>query len=275
MKKRIGYVQFEPVLGDVPANRGRIEAALDGVSADLVVLPELAFTGYCMKDRDEAHALAEDPADSRSVDVLTGLCRAGGFHAVAGFAERSGDKVYNGAVMVGPDGLVATYRKIHLFGFEGKLFEPGPEPPAVYDLGGLKVGMMICFDWFFPETARMLALAGADVIAHPANLVLDWCQKAMVTRCLENNLFAVTANRYGSETWDGKPLSFTGGSQITAPLGEVLASAPTAADETVVVEIDPEAARNKNINRANNLLGDRRVELYGSLEKRWIEGSGS
>jgi 5-aminopentanamidase len=199
------------------------------------------------------------------VNLLSDFCRSGGYHVVAGFAEREGEKVYNGAVMVGPLGLEATYRKIHLFGFEGDLFDPGQDPPKVYDIGGLKVGMMICFDWFFPETARLLALAGADVIAHPANLVLDWCQKSMVTRCLENNLFAVTANRYGSEKWRGKDLSFTGGSQITAPRGVVMASAPTDADETRIVEIDPEAARNKKINRANDLLGDRRVELYGGL----------
>ena len=265
MKKRIGYIQFAPVLGDVAANRDRIAAVLDGVSADLVVLPELAFTGYCMRNRETVLSLAEEPGDSRSVDLLSDLCREGGFHAVAGFAERAGDRTYNSAVLVGPEGLVAVYRKIHLFGFEGRLFDPGPEPPTVCDIGGLKVGMMICFDWFFPETARLLALAGADVIAHPANLVLDWCQRSMVTRCLENNVFAVTANRYGSEKWGTTDLIFTGGSQITAPRAAVLASAPAEADQTCIVEIDPETARDKNLNSANHLMGDRRPDLYGAL----------
>ena len=172
--KRIGYYQFSPVLGEPETNREVIAKALDGLDADLLVLPELTFTGYSMKDRDAVGQLAETPVDSPSVEMLTGLCSAGNFHVVAGFAEKTGDKLYNSAVLVGPDGLIAVYRKIHLFGFEAELFDPGPDAPAVYDIGGLKVGMMVCFDWFFPETARLLALGGAEVIAHPSNLVLDW-----------------------------------------------------------------------------------------------------
>ena len=263
--KRIGYFQFKPVLSSPDENRDIIEKSLAGLEADLIVLPELAFTGYSMKDRKAVENLAENPAESPSIDMLTGLCSTGGYHIVAGFAEKSGDKLYNSAVLVGPEGLVAVYRKIHLFGFEKELFNPGPEAPAVYDIGGMKVGMMVCFDWFFPETARLLALAGADVIAHPSNLVLDWCQKSMVTRCLENNLFAVTANRYGSETRQGKELTFTGGSQITAPRGEILSSAPVKGESISIVEIDVQAARDKDITEYNHLLNDRKKEFYGGL----------
>jgi predicted amidohydrolase len=124
---------------------------------------------------------------------------------------------------------------------------------------------MVCFDWFFPETARLLALAGADVIAHPSNLVLDWCQKSMVTRCLENNLFAVTANRFGTESRGGKYLRFTGGSQITAPRGTILISAREDGEELASVEIDPEMARDKNVTPVNHLLNDRRPILYHDL----------
>lgn len=263
--KRIAYFQFCPVLADPTANRAIVAGTLEGVEADLIVLPELAFTGYSMTDRKTVSALAEDPADSLSLELLTGLCRSGDYHIVAGFAERAGDKLYNSAVLVGPGGLVGMYRKIHLFGFESELFDPGPEPPAVYDIGGLNVGMMVCFDWFFPETARLLALSGADVIAHPSNLVLDWCQKSMVTRCLENNLFAVTANRYGSEARGGKELTFTGGSQITAPRGKILVSAGSAADALEIIEIDPDTARDKNVTAVNHLLDDRKPKLYKGL----------
>jgi len=263
--KRIGFVQCKPVLGRPDENRDMIAASLDGLDADLLVLPELVFSGYCMVNRQSVRESAESPDDSPSVRMLTTLCKAGNYHVTAGFAEKSGDKLYNSAVLVGPEGLVGVYRKIHLFGFEAELFDPGPDPPAVYDIGGLKVGMMVCFDWFFPETARLLALAGADVIAHPSNLVLDWCQKSMITRCLENNLFAVTANRYGSESREGKELTFTGGSQITAPRGVVLSSAPADGDKAVIVEINPGEARDKSLAGGNHLLGDRRVELYGGL----------
>jgi len=263
--KRIGYFQFNPVLGEPEVNRQALARGLKGLETDLIVLPELAFTGYAMENREKVRELAEDPSDSPSVDLLTELCRKGNYHAVAGFAEKSGEKLYNSAVLVGPEGLVSVYRKIHLFDKESELFDPGPDAPAVYDIGGLKVGMMVCFDWFFPETARLLALAGADVIAHPSNLVLPWCQTAMVTRCLENRVFAVTANRYGSEPWRGKDLTYTGGSQITAPGAVILSSAAESEDALDIVEINPENARNKNINSVNNLFTDRRVGLYGGL----------
>ena len=260
--KTIAFYQFEPLLGDVDANRRRIAAGLQGRRADLIVLPELAFTGYSLKDRRESQLLAEDPADSDSVRLLADLA--------AGFAEKAfradgSDTVYNSAVMVGPGGLEAVYRKIHLFGFEADLFDPGDRAPRVYDIGGLKVGIMICFDWFFPETARLLALAGADVIAHPSSLVLDWCQRSMPVRCLENNVYAVTANRYGTEERAGSELTFTGGSQITAPRYEVAAAAPVEGDDYQAVEMDPALARDKNITLRNNLLEDRKAGLYGGL----------
>lgn len=268
--KTIGYYQFEPLLGDVVENRRRIAAGLEDQQADLIVLPELAFTGYSLEDRNQSLELAEDPEDSDSVRLLTGLAGDTGGHIVAGFAEKArrydgSETVYNSAVMVGPEGLEAVYRKIHLFGFESELFDPGDRAPEVYDIGGLKVGIMICFDWFFPETARLLALAGADVIAHPSNLVLDWCQRSMPVRCLENGVYAVTANRYGSEERGGSLLTFTGGSQITAPRYDVAASAPLDGDDFCAVEMDPELARDKNITARNNLLDDRRTGLYGGL----------
>ena len=263
--KRVGYFQFRPIFGNLAANRQAITEALKGARADLIVLPELAFTGYAMVDRETLATLAEDPSDSPSIDVLKELCISGNYHIVAGFAERAGSRLYNAALLVGPDGLVAIYRKIHLFGFESELFDPGPDEPEVYDIGGLKVGMMVCFDWIFPETARLLALAGADLIAHPSNLVLDWCQKSMVIRCLENNLFAVTANRWGSEERAGKSLIFTGGSQITAPRGVILSSAATEGDDLRIVDIDIRTARNKYITAENHLLNDRRPALYENL----------
>jgi predicted amidohydrolase len=263
--KKVGYLQFRPLLGSPGDNLRFVKKALDGVDADLIVLPELAFTGYSMADRNAVSELAEDPENSKVVDGLRAVCAAGGLHIAAGFAERRGERLYNAAVLVGKGGLVAVYRKIHLFGFESELFDPGPDEPKVYDIGGMKVGMMVCFDWFFPETARVLALAGADVIAHPSNLVLDWCQRSMVTRCLENNLFAVTANRYGGEERGGRSLTFTGGSQITAPRGKILASAPADCDHLHIAEIDLQAARDKNITPVNHLLNDRRPQLYGGL----------
>jgi len=131
-------------------------------------------------------------------------------------------------------------------------------------VGDVKIGMMICFDWIFPETCRILALKGADIIAHPANLVLPWAQQAMVTRCIENHVFAVTANRIGTEQRGDDNFIFTGQSRITGCRGEILAS--VGDNETCVktVEIDPSVARDKSVNPYNDLLKDRRSQFYSS-----------
>ena len=125
---------------------------------------------------------------------------------------------------------------------------------------------MICFDWIFPEVARVLALQGADLICHPSNLVLQHCQKAMLTRSLENSVYSVTANRTGKEIRPRGELSFTGNSQIVGPKGNIMAQSNSQEDEVVVQEIDLAIARDKSITENNDLLGDRRPEFYNSLE---------
>ena len=126
-----------------------------------------------------------------------------------------------------------------------------------------KVGLMICFDWYYPESARTLALKGAEIICHPSNLVLPHCPDAMVTRCLENRVFAITANRIGTEARGGKPpLTFIGNSEVVAPRGKILQRAPRDREEVAVVEIDPAEAADKVLNPYNDLLRDRRIELY-------------
>jgi predicted amidohydrolase len=124
--------------------------------------------------------------------------------------------------------------------------------------------MMICFDWAFPEVARTLALEGADLIAHPSNLVLDLCQRAMFARCVENRVFAVTANRHGEERRPEGRLRFTGRSQVVGPDGSLLRRAPTRRDELFLGEIDPKRARDKKITPGNDVLRDRRPGFYRS-----------
>lgn len=265
---RAGFIQFMPVLGDIDQNIQRISELVEATDADLLVLPELCNTGYHFVSRQEAEALAEEIPSGKTTEALCGLARTRGTYIVAGLIEKSGNRCYNASVLVGPDGYIATYRKLHLFFEETLWFDPGDREPAVHDIGICRVGLMICFDWIFPETMRILALKGADVICHSANLVLPYCQEAMVTRCLENRVFAVTANRIGKETRGEKSLHFTGKSQITAPDGKILHRAEEAMAECHVVEIDPALARNKAISPYNDAFGDRRTELYGELTKQ-------
>ncbi|MBN1640059.1 MAG: acyltransferase [Anaerolineae bacterium] len=262
---RIGFFQFAPVFGQVERNLAHVVHALARVDADLIVLPELPFTGYHFRDRQELFHLAEDPQHSHTVDSLIALCRQRDLYLVTGFAERQRDRCFNSALLIGPQGIVHTYRKLHLFAAEKRCFDPGDTPLDVSHVRDLCVGMMICFDWVFPEVARALTLAGADLICHPANLVLAYCQQAMLTRCLENLVYAVTANRHGADARPHGEIAFTGGSQIVAPRGELIHRAPSDRPELHIVEIDVARARDKHLTPENDIRVDRRPPFYAAL----------
>lgn len=267
----VGFVQTSPTFGEKERNfeevRTLMASRADGANVDLLVLPELFATGYTFASREEAASLAE-PADGPTADFLRALAATTGGIVVAGFAESDGGKLYNSSLVVRADAIVGTYRKMHLFNREKLWFDPGDRAPRVYEAAGVAFAVMICFDWLFPEVMRMLMLLGARVVAHPSNLVLPYCQEAMKTRCLENRMFAVTANRIGREKHGADEFYFTGASQITAPDGRVLSSAPAKERYVDVVTIDETAAASKKINPYNDLTEDRRVELYETLLKR-------
>ncbi len=257
---KVAAIQLTPEFGRVEANLERAAQMIRRARVDLAVLPELAFTGYVFINRDELRDLSE-PADGPSARFLQQLARETGTIICFGFPERAGEKIYNAAALVGPDGVLAVYRKVHLFKDELDVLDPGEQPFFVVDLGGVKVGMMICFDWVFPEAARSLALQGAQILLHPANLILPFCQDAMITRCLENKVFAITTNRGGVENRRDKPLTFTGRSQIARPNGEFQRLADDA-DDILVAEIDPQRALNKQMTDRNHLFADRRPRYY-------------
>jgi len=272
---KVGFVQFKPTFGRPKRNLARVAKLLDGVRADLVVLPELFDVGYSFASRTEAFELAS-PVPGPVTDGLMRLAEAIGGCIVAGVCERAGDALYNSACLVGSSGLVGVYRKAHLFWREKEWFDAGDTGFRVFEVGGAKVGMMICFDWIYPEAARTLALSGAQVICHPANLVLPYCQSAMITRALENRVFIVTANRTGAESRPGcEPLVFTGKSQIVGPRGDVLARAPRTKSAVGIVEIDPEAALDKHATPSNDLFDDRRPELYEITSSKRPKGEKS
>jgi len=265
---KVGFVQFEPVFGDIGRNIEKAEQLLGGTEAELVVLPELFNTGYVFTSREEAVALSESIPGGKTTAALSRIAREKGIHIVAGLAERAGDNIYNSAVLVSPAGHQGTYRKTHLFNEETIWFTSGDRGFQVYDIGNCRIGIMICFDWFFPESMRILALQGADIICHPANLVLPFCQDAMVTRCLENRVYAITANRTGVETRGGKSFRYTGRSQITAPGAQILYRGGTETDEVGVAELDLAVVRDKKINAFNDLFADRRKDYYGFICSR-------
>jgi len=260
----LAALQTAPVFGAVRANLDAVAQSIEGRRDDLLVLPELFATGYSFVDRAELLSLAEPFEGGPTTERLLAWSRATGGMIVAGFAERDGDNVYNAAGIVAAGERVACYRKVHLFGFERELFEPGDRPFSVHEHAGLRVGTMICFDWMFPEAARTLALRGADVIAHPSNLVLPGlCQRAMVVRALENRVYTVTANRSGSEHRPPRPaLRFTGGSRIVDPRGDVVADAPAEGVTLLGADAQTVFARDKHVASGNDVLAERRPDLY-------------
>lgn len=260
---RAAFVQTSPVFGAVETNVDKAVSKIEKLDAGLIVLPELYSTGYQFRSKKELLELAEEVPTGYATKRLIEAAKAKGAYIVAGLAERAGKKAYNSAVLVGPRGLIGTYRKAHLFWNEKKIFAKGDTPFKVYKAGKVRVGMMICFDWLFPEAARTLALQGAQVICHPSNLVLPYCPQAMITRSLENRVFTITANRVGTEERiRGNALRFIGTSQITAPNGEVLVRAGSKKEEANVAEIDASFAKKKLITPLNDIFRDRRTDLF-------------
>ncbi|MDY6787270.1 MAG: nitrilase-related carbon-nitrogen hydrolase [candidate division WOR-3 bacterium] len=253
----IGFAQTRPIMNNLKGNLDSIRRIIDENDYDLLVLPELATSGYNYRDRDNLSRNAIEK-DSPFIEAIRDNCIKKSGAVVLGFAERNADKIYNSSILVNERGNITLYRKTHLFFNEKEVFDRGDTGFVIGEVKGFNVGQMICFDWFYPESARTLALKGTDIIAHPANLVMPYCQNAMRIRTLENRVFAVTANRIGTEG----EFTFTGMSQITSHKGEVLkqASADTEAMESV--RINPLEARNKFLNEKNNIINDRRPEFY-------------
>ncbi len=258
---KVGYVQASPIFGQKTQNFQQVEKKLVDIKADLIVLPELFSSGYAFISKKEVELIAETD-DGKTAQFLMGLAKKTDAIIVGGFAEKDHGQLYNSAMIVSKNGVIGTYRKIHLYYKEKLWFSPGNKQLEIFRVKNTSIGIMICFDWIFPEMMRSLALLGADIIAHPANLVLPYCQKAMVTRCLENRVYAITSNRVGQEKRGPDDFKFTGASQITSYNGEVLSSAPIDTIHADFVSIDIKKARNKKLNEFNDIFEDRRKKFY-------------
>ena len=258
MKLAVG--QMGPLIVNPEENLSRVKMILkeaNKAKVDALVLPELCNSGYVFKSLSEATDSSETiPNGPMSNELLT--WSKGERLVVAGICEQTADGLYNSAAVFGNGEHITTYRKIHLFLNEANWFKPGKEEPPVIEFNGHHFGVMICFDWIFPEVARVLSLNGAQVILHPANLVLPYCQNAMVTRSIENRVFTATANRIGLE----REVNFSGFSQITDIKGNLLCHMHKEEVGISSVDIDPKLADDKSITARNDVLGDRFPDLY-------------
>jgi predicted amidohydrolase len=272
---KIACVQMDVAFADKAKNQRAIservaEAARHG--ATLVVFPECALTGYCFESCDEALPLAET-IPGEATQALAKACAIHGAHAVVGLIERAGDQLYNACVLVGPRGLVGKYRKIHLPGLGlDRLVTPGDERWKVYDVGSAKLGMHICYDSAFPESARSMALDGAELLVLPTNFPPGaecLCDKVLPARAMENCVYIAAANRVGVE----RGFQFIGGSKICGPDGELLAHAAHAEETIIYADLDLARARSKRRVRVPgkheiDRFADRRPEMYARIVER-------
>ena len=269
---RVSCIQFEPQFGDVAANIARASDLIRAAAAEgsgLIVLPELASTGYVFESEAEAASLAEPVPDGPTTRAWAALAVELGVHIVAGIAERADGALYNAAVILGPQGYIGTYRKAHLWDQENVFFAKGDLGFPVFGTALGKIGVAICYDGWFPETFRQLALGGAEIVCIPTNWVPMPDQpagEAAMANTLHraaahtNGIFIACADRVGVER--GQP--FEGQSLIIGPKGWPLAG-PASRDqtETLSTVVDLDEAGRKDLNTFNSLLRDRRTDIYG------------
>ncbi|NOT63438.1 MAG: carbon-nitrogen hydrolase family protein [Acidobacteria bacterium] len=268
----VAGIQCDPQIGRPDRNLAMIadgSAQARGAGAALAIFPECAVPGYCYDSAEEALEFAET-IPGPATNKLEVIARQHNLHLVVGMLERAETQLYNVAVLISPNGLIGCYRKVHLpFLGVDRFTAHGGEGFRVYDTQLARIGVNICYDCSFPESARVMMLAGADLIALPTN----WPESGgcavpdfvVPTRALENKLYYAAVNRVGTE----RGIKFIGRSSIVAPSGEVLATTGDR-EQMLLAEINPALARDKHIVRVPgehevNRLRDRQPEHYGLL----------
>jgi predicted amidohydrolase len=268
----VACCQLAPRLGDIAANQDAALAAIRAAAAagaQVVILPELATSGYVFADRDEAWGLSE-PDDGPTVSQWCAAAAELGVVIVGGLCERAGDRLFNSAVVIDATGLRGVYRKAHLWDGERAIFEPGTQAPLVLDTFLGRVGVMVCYDIEFPEWVRLAALDRTELLCLPTN----WPREprpgserpAEVVRvqaaASSNRIFIAACDRAGRE----RGVDWVNGTAIVGPDGYPLAG-PQCRDEplNVIAACEFAAARDKRVSSHNDVLADRRPELYGDL----------
>lgn len=264
---------------DADANLNKMRHWLQTTTADgalITVFPECTTTGYCFQSLEEAMPYAQ-ALDGESVRVVHQLCQEFNTQVVFGLLESCQSRIFNTAVLVGPEGLLASYRKLHLphLGVD-RFTTPGDRDLEVIKLSrlsgrdaDLNIGLNICYDISFPEPCRVLMLQGVDLVVLPTNwpptsgLVSDVLPSA---RALENHIYFMSVNRVGTE----RGISFIGNSKICDPSGKVIASASGTEETIISAEIDPRRSRQKHLVNIPGVhevhrVEDRRPEMYGRV----------
>ena len=274
-KIKIACLQMQPAVGQVEANVAHSITMIDHAAelgAKLVVLPELCNSGYMFKSREEAFAASEPIPGGPTVKAWCEVAARHQLHLVAGICERDGAKLFNSAVLIGSGRYIGTFRKLHLWNEENLYFEPGDLGFPVFHTAVGRIAIAICYDGWFPEAYRLAALQGADIVCVPTNWVPIPGQaegrEAManilaMAAAHSNSIYIACADRVGTE----RGQSFEGQSLIVSYTGwPVAGPASRDKEEILVAEVAlGEARRARNWNAFNQVLRDRRSDLYDEM----------
>jgi len=266
---KLAVVQFTPQFGEKEKNLLRMRQLVEDTAADIIVFPELCTTGYFFLSREEVAETAET-ATGQSSAFFQDMARNKNAVVVAGFAERHQKHLYNACLVVVPEAKKPyVYRKTHLFYKEKECFDPGNTGFFVVtdNQRDVTIGPMVCYDWRFPESARVLTLLGADLIVCPANLITEAWRRVMPARAIENHVYLAVANRAGLEKRKGEELRFKGNSAIYDFSGQEIQKAGANKDEVLLAEIYPSKTRDKSFNPINDVLTDRQPQHYKPLTR--------
>lgn len=259
---KVAQIQFSPKLGDCKYNLDTISNYLnDIVDVDLIVLPELINSGYKMDGYDHAMEVANQSDCSSYVEFLREHSNNKNINIVSGYLEKQGDILYNSSVFVSPDGFIGNYRKMHLFMDEKKIFRPGDVGLPVFTIGEYRMGMLICFDYLFPEIWRIMALNGVDLVVHPSNLITQNAYIVVPAQALMNGYYIITSNRTGTED----DITFCGKSFIVDPRGNVISEMGETEEAVSFTRFEPANSRDKMITTGNHMLDDRRPAFYKDI----------
>lgn len=259
---KVGYIQFQPALCNPQKSLFKLQRLFTKINeADIIVLPELANSGYNFESREQAFQFAEETSGSHFIDFLIDKAKELNAYIVSGFNEKSKKKIFNSALLISPEGIKGKYRKVHLFMNEKDYFSTGDKGFPVFDIGICKIGIMICFDYLFPESWRILGLKGADLICHPSNFITPYPQKVIPSHSVVNKYYIITTNRIGTEG----ELNFTGKSMIIDPEGDIIKQASSDKEEVLIKDINICLSLNKMITPRNHVFDDRHPEQYTDL----------
>jgi predicted amidohydrolase len=270
---KVAAIQFEPIIGQKERNVNKmiklIEKAADQ-GAKLICLPEMANTGYVFASREEAYELAEPIPKGPTAKELEEIAKKRNVYIVSGICERDGINLFNAAVFIGPEGYIGKYRKNHLWDVDKVWAEPGDLGFPIFKTPYGRVGIMICYDGWFPETTRIYTLLGADIVCDPANWVdvpgMTIAEKTIsayvhMVMAHVNRIFLVCADRIGTE----RGTTFLGNSCICGPRGFIAGPASFNKEELLIAEVNLTDARRKQWSPFNHIILDRRTDLYDAL----------